>query len=321
MAQLFTLNAQPATGAIAMFNFKEAAKAAGATVPRSGDGTTYNSSGDQITTGASGAGGMGNTNAWFNLVFPDGRSYVIQRMSGDTSWRVKYSFSGGFTGGSPSATRVPSATDEGVVKGAGTDASPTGSTLFYTNNTYYHHMMFTNAAPYAFYDVKIAVGGGTGQLFAWLHDPLTNYDLLDQDPTIIYCSDTGTGGVLQLSNYASGTAGPFGWLKYGLAGAAFTRIAALIYSDSGGQIIPTNCPTNPHSGVDDEFPVPYGRKTALGVPVGWKGLGTLARWRGQDRSTPSLIDLDPSGDPPQVKNRLVVGNVSLPWDGATALVI
>ena len=64
MAFVFDVNESPATYAVAMFQFKTLMKTAGWTVPRSSDGLTFNSSGDQITSGSSGANGMNNNNAW-----------------------------------------------------------------------------------------------------------------------------------------------------------------------------------------------------------------------------------------------------------------
>ena len=67
---------------------------------------------------------MANTSAWFRISNPDGVEYVCQRGINNLQWRVKVSPTVGFTGGSPGATQVPSATDEGIVLGGGTDASP-----------------------------------------------------------------------------------------------------------------------------------------------------------------------------------------------------
>lgn len=313
MTQVFTVNQLPATGAVAWYNWKTAAKASGWTVASSGDGTSYNAAADIITSGAAGGGGLDNTNAWFRIVDPAGlREYTIQRTTSATVWRVKYSASAKFTGGSPSATRVPSATDEGVTVGAGTDASPSGASIMHTNGAYYCHMMFTDSAPYMFYWIAYPIGGGNTNLFAFLHDTLLNYDAADQDPLISYIAGPNVGNVLQIGNYASGTAGPWGWLKYGLSGASFVRIPANYYQNQSGQACPSNMPSNPHSGNDDSLLVPYIRQTSLGAPIGWKGTSSLVRWRGLDRSTGSTIDIAPG-----TKNRIVIGHVDLPWDGTT----
>lgn len=112
----------PASFAECMYQLKELLKTAGWTVQSSSDGTTYNASGDQITSGGSGAGGMANTNAWFRIRSPAGASnpeFTVQRGTGNTAWRVKFSQSNAFTGGSPGATQTPSATNERVDFGGG----------------------------------------------------------------------------------------------------------------------------------------------------------------------------------------------------------
>lgn len=156
------VNLTPATGAIAIFSLKQAAKVAGHTVPSSGDASTYNSSGDQITTGASGAGGMANVRAWFRLYdATTGHEWCFQRTSGNQSWRIKFSASARFVGGSPNANTVPSATDEQVLCGSGTDASPTGATVLPTDNTYRFHCGFEGVDGRDWYGIAIPTGGGT----------------------------------------------------------------------------------------------------------------------------------------------------------------
>lgn len=312
MTLLFTVNQSPLNGADTMFRFKTAIKAAGATIVNSSDGTTYNASGDQITTFSTGAGGLANTNAWFTFRLPDGRQFNVQRTTANTIYRIKYSKSAGFTGGTPGATRVPSATDEGVLYGSGTDASPTGQVFFGTDASYYTQIMCNNASPYEFYFICYPIGGSTTNLVVFLFDPLNNTDSLDTDPTVSYVAGTALSNVLQLGSLSS-SSGPLGWLKLGMVGASYVRIPALYYTSSGGgQTCPSNMPSNPHSGLDDELPMPYGRSTSMGAPVGWKGVSRLMRWRGLDRAVGSTIDLAPG-----TKNRLVIGNVSLPWDGTT----
>ncbi len=115
------------------YDIKTELVASGWTVEASGDGLAlYGASSDVITVRGDGAGGV-NTLAWVRLSNPDGREICGQAIDGftaafDTAVRIrwKYSFAGGFTGGTPSATQVPSATDEGVFAGSGTDAAPAG---------------------------------------------------------------------------------------------------------------------------------------------------------------------------------------------------
>lgn len=83
------------TGSQAIFNLKELLKSAGYQVLSSSDGTTYNSTGDQISSGSSGANGMANNRAWFRIRSVDGiNEWVFQRDSSNTSWRIICNFGG-----------------------------------------------------------------------------------------------------------------------------------------------------------------------------------------------------------------------------------
>ena len=126
------------TGAKAIWAWIATLKAAGWTQADSSDGTTR--AAGQVTGGGTSTNGLGNSNAWVRLQMPTQngvvREITIQRGTTDLVWRLKYSFAAGFTGGSPSASVTPSATDERILHGSGTDASPTFATLMPTNATY-----------------------------------------------------------------------------------------------------------------------------------------------------------------------------------------
>lgn len=84
------------------------------TCETSGDGlSAYSASGDVFTSSGSGANGLANTDAWFVLRDPGGRREImVQRHNNDSQWRLLYSALDKFTGGTPSATVAPTATDE-----------------------------------------------------------------------------------------------------------------------------------------------------------------------------------------------------------------
>ena len=144
MAKVHKVNFTPATGAEAVFELKNVLTGSGWSVVSSSNGTTF-SAGDNITSSTSLAG----SNRWFIVQEPTGvggRQWCFQRTSDNATWRVKISPLNGFGGGTPSTTRVPSATDEGVILGAGTDASPTGAQLLPTDNTYKFHAISESTA-------------------------------------------------------------------------------------------------------------------------------------------------------------------------------
>jgi hypothetical protein len=164
---------------LGIFQLKQFLKTAGWTCPASGDGSTYFSSSDGITSGASGAGGLDNTNAWFRLTGPDGVREVTFQRTTSSAFRCKTA-NLPFTGGSPSATQTPSASGEVIRLGSGTDAAPTGASIW--TNTGMPHVMRGvadreppyGAAAWAFFSTTIAF------LFEWI--PIRGARSTDTDP-------------------------------------------------------------------------------------------------------------------------------------------
>ena len=137
MTLIHRVNRFPATHAEAIWNLKETLKDAGWTVTSSGTGTsgTYSASTDLITTPTILAG----VRAWFVIREPSGaggREWCWQRGNNNNEWRVKISPAQGFVGGSPNANTVPSASDQGVIMGGGTDGSPTYDTDIFSTRLF-----------------------------------------------------------------------------------------------------------------------------------------------------------------------------------------
>ena len=173
------VNTIVANGADAIFRLKEVLKLAGWVVTQSSDGSTFNAAGDQISQGGSGAGGMSNALAWFDIQEPEvaGRTWSFQTIDGDDGWRIKLSVAAEFTGGTPGISEVGSATDEQVMSGGGTDAAPTGSDNFGAPGTYRFHCVAQ--------DVPIGPAGNRAYGFvAWTTILGTGVDglILFQDP-------------------------------------------------------------------------------------------------------------------------------------------
>jgi len=89
MAIHFDVNQTPSTFAECAFRLKQIMVTAGWVVKSSSDGTTFNSTGDQITSANTGAGGMNNNNAWFRIQDPaGGREFTLQK-GGAATYQVK----------------------------------------------------------------------------------------------------------------------------------------------------------------------------------------------------------------------------------------
>lgn len=204
------------TGAAAMFKLKEVLKAAGWTVPRSSDGLTYNAGGDQITVATSGAGGMENNNAWYVVREPgDRREWCVQRGTTNRSWRIKYSADDKFTGGSPGVSQTPSATDEQIIVGSGTDASPVFATTYHAVDSAYRIHIIANSTPiggvYPFVMFGTVTPGSTFAGGGLWQEPMApgSYDPADADPCVVGYSSAG-GSLDQVFSTGSRC-----WLAYG----------------------------------------------------------------------------------------------------------
>ena len=80
MAFNYLLNQSPGSGAIATWNWITCLKAAGWTDVSDSDGTTYSSTGGQVTGVNTGTNGFNNPYAWVRLRAPTGtREMLFQR--------------------------------------------------------------------------------------------------------------------------------------------------------------------------------------------------------------------------------------------------
>lgn len=340
MAYIFDANETPSTNSLAMFQFKALLKTAGWTVPLSSDGTT-NISGDQITTGATGTGGMNNPNAWFVLQQPtavDGYSRQLlffRDTSGTTlgiNWWIQYSINAGFTGGG--ATTAPTASDAQNLLGT----SATGAALFTTGGSFRWQIIADNTSAYSFAAFAYPIGGGQASTIM-MSDRMVagSFPAQDNDPYIWFFSgystnhalayNTGSGNSASISadccmtqaafNATNGV--PSAWVKYGFGGQSFVTCPALFYSQfytsTPYSLAPFGLGSNPHSGNDDLFPLLWGRTAAAGGLVGYKGTSTLMQWCGAQRSTADTITVSTSSD-----HIVVNGAVIFPWNGSNPLI-
>ena len=138
MTKYYNVNNSPTTGAQAFYNLGKVLSSSGWTIQSSSNGTSFGSGETYFTTSS-----LAATNAWFSVrepTGPGGREWCFQRTSANTTWRIKVSPNVGFTG-SATATQVPTASDEGLIWGSGTDASPTGTAFFFADGSYKFHII------------------------------------------------------------------------------------------------------------------------------------------------------------------------------------
>jgi hypothetical protein len=293
MAFLYDLNGViPTTGAAAIRRLKTLLVSHGWTVPMSGTGTSgtgsgvYSSSSDLLTTDAL----MTNVQAWFRIQDPAGlREFTFQRTTANYTWRFKYSATSKFTSGSPAAGVTPSATDEAVLLGSGTDASPTGATMLGTTDGNYRIWLCAGDSTigYGFYFAATTQNLVTQQALLYLDVmKASSFPAADTDPAVVY---TGTGSscaILGAGNLGTYANAPQGWLGYGLTGAACQRIPIQDYYNTGASaaIAPGGLPQNPSSKNDTMIDAPYARDSGQTAPAGWKGCGSLFLIQGTPRT-------------------------------------
>lgn len=233
MTLAYNVNVSTSTAAQTVFTLLDTLLDAGWTVPRSSDGTTYNASGNQISSGGSGAGGLNNNYAWFVVRDPGGRrEYCFQRSTSAGSWRVAFSELARFTGNSPDATVAPSATDSQNLIGGGTDASPTYATTWLDAAPSGRAHAVAESAPtgdvYPFYLTQTYVGTGALRSFL-IVDALT--DCEDDDVSRVVHVANSTIGATMSTLVTSQLVKT--WTRFGLSGAAFSANAVAIAPNAG----------------------------------------------------------------------------------------
>ena len=331
MSLQFNVSLTPSTGSVAMYNWKAWLITQGWTVPRSSDGTTYNSTGDQITGGGSGAHGLANNSAWFVIQMPlvnaVNRQFCFQRGTDNQHWRIKYSFSAGFTGGSPGATQTPSATDEEVLCGAGTDAAPSFYTMFQTDGIYRQHMAADNASPYGCWNVCVPIGVYDDAVTRGIMmvDPMASgtYPSADADPYVLLFSGNSSGCMDSTisstkdsyNGLNSNPASPLTWLNKGGGNQGFVPILVGVQICNGqgfGYTVPLS--QSPFDAKYYLLPVWYGRDTLQSAPQGYKGISSLMKVIAIVSSTYDLYTVNSTND------KIAFGFFAFDWNGTSPLV-
>lgn len=333
MPNAYVLNQIPAGYGAAVSLFVEMLVSAGWTYKASGDGlAAYSATGKVFTGTGAVAGGWNNNKAWARLADPGGgREFVIQHNAG-AGLRLKYSASAKFVGGSPSATTPPSATDERVMQGGGTDAAPSFCANFFSGNVATSGTRFQGAAlataPYGFWFFGANTPSGTATNAVIMMDPVLGV-AEDPDPVVWYCCRSA-GNVAYMTNtggYGGSNSPPGGnnfgtWAHMDVAKSQFVYVDAMAYLQGGGEggnisttvnvVRGTAFAVNPFNGKDDILPIMYANPAIGGgpTPYGLKGWSTLVRYTGIRRNT--ILDTLNS------KQWICAGNCWLPWDGVTS---
>jgi hypothetical protein len=308
------------------------------------DGTTYSAGGTQVTSGASGANGLGNSSAWVRLAAPavsgQVRELIFQHVnsSNNQAWSIKYSASALFSGGSPAATVTPTSTDEVYMLGAGTAATALAG-WFNTDGAYRWHIACGGSAEfYSFNAFAVLIGSASYQNGLFLDVMAAgSFPSADVDPAVMYCSGEFNGGgygsqitfghigggITTATNPAHARA----WMgALSLAQASLVsnnqRVGMQPYGGTAGSTIggTTTAGTNPFTSKDSLLPAWWVRPGASTVVTGVKGASTLFSFGSALRN-----NLD-TADTVGTKDKIYIGGVTTtsnqeqvwaPWSGVS----
>jgi len=268
-----------------MYSVKTTLVAAGWTVTKSGDGLAlYSASGDIITGGGAVAGGLGTTRAYFTVTDASTKVCLSFQTISNTTYRVKYSETGAMAGGSPNSTTVGSATDEQVLYGAGTDASPTGTQMLHTDSLYRFHVVANSTAQASngtfpfWFGCSVILTGVQASFFGLDGMATGTYHSLDTIPRAIITWYVAAGpSPTDWTPVADTTAYARGWIAYGLGAASFKRLSMFQLSANssslGGPGPSQTMNISPYAGAEDQpLPLLLGRVAGNGTLPGPKGI-------------------------------------------------
>lgn len=301
-----------------IFKFKQFMVTVGWKVSASGDGyITYDPFADVITHSSTGVGGLANQKSWFVLEHKtNGRAFLFQRGDADNKFKLKYSVTSfnDSSGASSDITPKPLDGKEIILAGAGTDVAPSFEQIFKTQNTNIRCHFLAQVSD-SFYGIGWAMfGNSAGQnSMSFMHafDPMLSSYAEDKDPYVIYIDKSTNIGSISAFNTPDAKIWAYYRKDYTTDELA-TTIQGFEPSANGFNIV-SSLPTSPYTGKDGTVPVIYARRinasqTQL-FPSGIKGQSTLFKWHLQSRNNYFLFSLRDQ------EYRVVVGNVSLPWNG------
>lgn len=275
---------------------------------------------------------ISNNRAWFILRQPNStREFCFQTSSTRDYWRIKYSFSG-FSSGSPSATQTPSASDEQILFGGGTDSSPTTSKLFPLTEGNFIFNSCADDDGYSFYFFAYSKGNlrstsAITTLFIFDNLKQGSRNQNDADPSIMYIGNSGTLNYINQICYPSDdTSSKFkGYMCKGISSKeAFVNIGVASWGTQYNAWSPSlsDHAENPHNSSEDLCPILYFYKNKnspanLDPSQGYKGtsnaffIGSLQRVNGD------LYDYDDLSGGSIAGKKIYIAGFALPWNNAS----
>lgn len=306
----------PASGTAAIYSLITRLCAAGWLVKAWSDATTLTSgvslSSNPYGSASSGAGNLGNTSAWFRIASADGsREWLFQRGSADQTWTISRS-KAGFTGGTPNATTVGTASDATALFSAA-QAFPT--------STWRMFISCETASPYGFVCFGITNGGGNVLHFL-VDEPLaaSTYDTSDTDPYFWwgrydspgYAGSTGgIGAVMGASLYKRFTGAGSNQLSH-LLSWHYNNVGTYDRVAPAASTTQWQVGTTPSTLVEAVLPVGVARPGTSSSTTGWIGICNRLKW-GSIGGRANGYTFGPSGG----AYYIFMAGILVPWDSST----
>jgi hypothetical protein len=208
-----------------------------------------------------------------------------------------------FTGGTP--TSRATATDEVEVKSLSYNSvqgNPSTIALYADDEP-----------PYGFYAVGWVNTRAPECEIRIVYDPLfpNTYSPSDPDPYIwiVGHSASGANPFTAFNMYSEAETTGTNGRCVGTLGSFKGTIPALIYGGAVSPIVPGQGPADPSTFEDYSWPILYARRTGLNY-TGYKGTGSIVRWNGRNHDNIATM---------QNRERLILWDVNLPWDGSSLI--
>jgi len=298
---------------------------------------SFGNSLDSYTTNGStpSEANMNRSNSWVIIQQPNsgsgnyaGTRQILFWKYADTGsyksyWKILYSHSAGFTGGTPSGTNPPTATDQVYLLGSSGTAYNNFVQLFPDESaTPVRWQMGIDNSGAAFYCIGYISGTGNNSRCLSTAIVLDSMDsntvpIEDLDPYVLYSSYisnvTSSSSALHVSNLISTNGGGRCWFKKGTGSQAFQNVLTPGFEDlNSSKYFPRGVGVNPHNGKEDLFPVMWAR-LGSSFPGGYKGISSVFKWIGSDRLSGDLLNVTMPGD------HVVFDDVALKWDNISII--
>jgi hypothetical protein len=297
------------------YNWKQQAVLAGWQVLSSGTGSSgtgsgvYNASGDSISSAAI----LTNANAWFRIRTPTinsiTREFMFQRVS-NNNYTILYSYLTGFTSGSPNASSPPTAGDQ-VYFNNGYTFTPSSDQTSFDLNCFVCVADGNNGDGYNSYLIGLKTTDKTcyfHMFFDFMQEG--SYPTGTNVDNLVFDCSTSPSYNLSLTPYNMGqSSNTYSVFQYGSGTAINVYYYCLASSD--GTNLPQYGNSSNYGGIDTYLPIVA--KNTGGQPNGTKGVSTLLRFTTSTLSSGDTLTVTNN------KDRIVIDQAILPWDGSNPI--